>query len=359
MLHHHELSQWEKIRRGFYAIIRDALEKTLIEYALVESYQGFCRQMQEYPFVERRELKPGAITRKREYPCQNRGLVLFYEGSLDTNMQKYFRFRERNRVSLKNLREYFVDMELPEDLEAGMKYVENEDFTKLFRSLLPLDYALLVQHDPLAKKRIRYLVSNFHVKIDGLLDQMVENMAKRLRYINRDLYEKGEEYAEALERKFFEYYSFHHAVGGRRSAAIVAAELFTMQEFCGTVYVTSAEARSLTCISEQGIAKFVLLELTDEEIEGIVGKEEKNKEEFRRDFLIAKTPQGGVAIFHVLYQHTEQALPPKDGTLRDTLNIKERWVTITNQSLIPVPAVTDRRPLPYPTIYRELSPGDV
>ncbi|RMF84329.1 MAG: hypothetical protein D6736_19520 [Nitrospinota bacterium] len=360
MLQHHELSQWEKTRRGFYFIIRDTLERALIEYTLVESYANFMREAQAYPYVERRELKPGAVTRKQEYASQNPCLVLFYEGTLDTSMKKYFRFRERNRVSLKNLKEYLVDIELPEDLETSMKYVENADFTKFFHSLLPLDYALLIQHDPLAKKRIRYLVSHFHVKIDGLLDQMVENMAKRLRYINRDLYEKGEDYAEALERKFFEYYSFHHSAGGRRSAAIVAAELFHTLEFCGTVYVGSAEARSLTRISpEEGIAKFVLLELSEEEIEGIIRKTGSSREEFCRDFLIAQTRRGGVVIFQVRYQHTEHALPPKDGTFHETLNIKERWITVSSQSLIPVPHVIDRRPIAYPTIYRDLPLSDM
>lgn len=356
MLKHYELSHHEKIRRGFYTIIRDVLEKTLIEYTLVDSYHSFCRELQEYPFVERRELKPGAITRKQEYACQNRCLVLFYEGSLDSTTQKYFRFRERNRVSIRNLKEYFVDMDLPEDLETGMKYVENPDFTKLLRLLLPLDYALLIQHDPLAKKRIRYLLSHFHVKVDGLLDQMVESMGKRLRYISRDLYEKGEDFAEALERKFFEYYSFHHDVGGRRSAAIVAAELFSGLHFLWTVYVGSAEARSLTRISEKGVAKLVLLELTEEEIEGIIKKEKLDKEDFIHSYLIAKTPQGGVGIFYVFYQHTDPALPPKEGSLRDTLNIKERWISISDQFLIPVPAVNDKRPISYPTIYKDTLP---
>ena len=57
--------------------------------------------------------------------------------------------------------------------------------------------------------------------------------------------------------------------GGRRTAAIVAAQYLKRIPCITTVYVGSNESRSLIRISERGVSKYILLKLTNAEMESI------------------------------------------------------------------------------------------
>ena len=124
-----------------------------------------------------------------------------------------------------------------------------------------MDYAILVQQDPSIKRQNRYVMTHFHVRIDWPIDDATEDMAQQQRYISKELYEQNEKYAQSLHHKLFENYGFHHAVGGRRTAAVVAAQFLKRMHFISTVYVSSAEARTLTRLSERGISKYVLVKI--------------------------------------------------------------------------------------------------
>ena len=56
-----ELSMADKLTRSYYELLRDELDYSLIQYALIDSYQKFVSQKEPYPFVEKRELTPQVL----------------------------------------------------------------------------------------------------------------------------------------------------------------------------------------------------------------------------------------------------------------------------------------------------------
>ncbi|MCK4728292.1 MAG: hypothetical protein KAT27_05170, partial [Desulfobacterales bacterium] len=87
-----ELSRQDRLRRSIYEALRDELDEYLIEYGLVESYHNFVEKDVEYPFVEKRELKPRARIPDVEYERHNRFLVIFVEDFVRSDHKKYIRF---------------------------------------------------------------------------------------------------------------------------------------------------------------------------------------------------------------------------------------------------------------------------
>ena len=71
---------------------------------------------------------------------------------------------------------------------------------------LKMDYALLIQRNQ--RTKVQYGLTHFHVRVDWPIADAAEDMAQSLRYISKDLYEKGDKYAEDIQKKFFEYYGF-------------------------------------------------------------------------------------------------------------------------------------------------------
>jgi hypothetical protein len=188
------------------------------------------------------------------------------------------------------------------------------------------------------------------VKIDWPIDNATEEMGQYLRYIGKDLYEMGEKYAESLNHKLFENYGFHHAVGGRRTAAVVAAQFLKKMEFISTVYVASSESRTLTRLSERGVTRFVLVKLPVEEISRLVAESRMQFDNFVERFLIDLQDDYGVGVFQVVYSNTIHSKPPEDGKLRE-LKTDFQWLTVSDQLLVPLRGISDIYPIPYSTIY--------
>jgi len=243
-----------------------------------------------------------------------------------------------------------VDLKLYKRFSKNLTYFEEIDFFKLLDQLLPVDFALLIQREGFIR-RPRFLLSHFRVKIDWPIDAATEDLARDLRYISKDLYEKGERYAELLQQKFFEYYGLHYTAGGRRSAAIIAAQYLKQLDFISTIYVASASCRSLIRITTDGaISKFVLLKLSDEEIKKIALDNHLDKSEFEKYFIFHRLNDHGIALFEVTYTHTEASTPPSDGKIRD-LNPDAYWIVVNKQLLIPLFKYREIRPLEYRMIY--------
>ncbi|MBU4414491.1 MAG: hypothetical protein KJ976_05240, partial [Proteobacteria bacterium] len=216
-----ELSQANKLRRSFYELLRDELDQFLVRYTLIDSYNNFLSKNIPYPFVEKRELKPRARIPDMEYECQNVFLVIFLEDTIPAVHKKYIRFFDVNKTTKTNLLQSKT-LQLSDDFDRNQKYLDSVHFYDFIKILLPVDYALLIQRTAGIKKRDRYNLSHFHVKIDWPIADSAEDLAQSLRYISKDLYEKGDKYAEDIQKKFFEYYGLHVTAGGRRTAAIVA-----------------------------------------------------------------------------------------------------------------------------------------
>ena len=218
----YQLSFKQRLRRSVYEVLRDQMDGMLVEYALVDSYNNFLQAGEPYPFVAMRELKPRARFREREYHLQNHFFIIFCEGSISGSYKKYIRFFDSNKITKETVRE-LTHIVFHRKYQKNIRYFDNDNFGRFLLDLTSVDYALLIQQDPSVKRQSKYVMSHFHVRIDWPIDDATEDMAQKLRYISKDLYERGESYAQHLHHKLFENYGFHYSVGGRRTAAVIAS----------------------------------------------------------------------------------------------------------------------------------------
>jgi hypothetical protein len=343
------LSRQDRLRRSIYESLRDELEEYLLEYGLVESYQKFVKKGIPYPFVEKRELKPRARIPDVEYELHNRFLVIFVEDLIPSAYKKYIRFFDENKVTKENLMRSQT-VRFSKKYFRNIKYFESTHFSDFLKTILPVDYALLIRRDPTIKARNRYSLSHFHIRIDWPIADAAEDLACELRYVSKDLYEKGEAYAEEIQKKFFEYYGFPLTAGGRRTAAMVAAQFLKRIPCISTVYVGSSESRAVYRHSERGVSKYILMRLSKADMADIAESQQWKPDTFKKNYVIAREDDAGIVIFQATYHHTSHARPSEDGKLRE-LNSEYSWLTVTNQSILPRLGAWDKSPLPYSIIY--------
>ncbi len=321
----------------------------MLEYSLIDSYKDFLCKNQPYPFVEKRELKPRARLPLREYECQQAFLVLFVEDAIPSVHKKFIRFLDVNKTTKTNLLAT-NSLALSNKFDRNQKYLESVHFHGFLKSLLSVDYALLIQREPATASRDRYVLTHYHVRIDWPITSAAEDLAQTLRYISKDIYEKGDKYAEDAQKKFFEYYGVPLTVGGRRTAAIVAAQYLKRVPCITTVYVSSSESRALLRLSERGISKAVLIKITEREMEQIAEENNLAYRTFTKNYVIAPEKGYGVCIFQAIYAYTNQARPPEDGKLRE-IKPDLNWLSVSGEYLLPKPHVRSYPPLPLNFIY--------
>lgn len=341
------LSREGQLRRSYYQVLRDELDQFVVEHSLVGSYNNFVIQKTPYPFVELRELKPRARIPSTEFEGQNSFLIIFSEEFIDKKHKKYIRFFDANKTTKTNLlsHHHFPDLE---NFNRNLKYFETKDFFSLLRPLLSVDYALLIQRDQLIK--IQYALTHFHVRVDWPIAEAAENLAKDLRYISKDLYEKGDKYAENLQKKMFEYYGIPIMSGGRRTAAIVAAQYFKQFDGITTIYVSSSESRTLFRIDEKGVSKSVLVKLSAAQISSLSDQAQMPQHNLTKNYVIARQNKSYICVLNVRYDHTSHSLPSEGGRLRE-LNFDTNWLTVAEEHILPKPWVTKYGPIPYKMIY--------
>jgi len=344
-----ELSQTNRLRRSFYELLRDELDQYLLRYALIDSYNNFLSKNQPYPFVEKRELKPRARLPIQEYEPHNTFLLIFVEDTIPAVHKKFIRFLDVNKTTRTNLLASDC-LSLANAFDRNQKYLESAHFYDFLRELLPVDYALLIQRDPATRIRDRYLLSHYHVRIDWPIAEAAESLAQSLRYISKDLYEKGEKYAEDIQKKFFEYFSIPVTVGGRRTAAIVALQYLKRIPCISTVYAASSESRALLRISERGTTKAVLVKFSEPEAEQIARDKNLSSRSFHKNYVVARERKELVCLFQVAYAYTNHARPPDDGKLRD-IKPDLNWLSIGGEYILPKPGVRKYPPLPHNLIY--------
>ena len=344
-----ELSKADRLRRSYYELLRDELDHFLINYALIDSYRKFAERNVAFPFVEKRELKPRARIPDVEYDCQNTFLLIFLEETLSSEHKKYIRFFDVNKTTKTNLLQSKT-LPLSGKFDRNQKHLESANFYDFIKVLLPVDYALLIQRDRVSKARNKYSLSHFHVKIDWPIADAAEAMARDLRYISKDLYEKGDKYAEDIQKKFFEYYGLSTMAGGRRSAAIVAAQYLKQIPCISTVYAGSSESRALIRISERGVSKAILMPFTSTELAQICEENQISPRTFKKYYVIDSNGKYGVCIFQATYAYTSHSRPPEDGKLRD-LKPDLSWLTVGGQHILPKPGVYKYPPLSTNLIY--------
>ena len=344
-----ELSQADRLRRSYYELLRDELDQLLIQHALIDSYNNFRNRKVKYPFVEKRELKPRARIPDLEYECQNVFLVIFVEDIIPLENKKYIRFFDVNKTTKANLLQSKT-LPLANKIDRSYKYLDSAHFSNFLKILLPVDYALLIQRNPSGKARSRYSLSHFHVRIDWPIADAAEDLARSLKYISKDLFEKGDKYAEDIQKKFFEYYGLPLMAGGRRTAAIVAAQYMKRIPCISTIYAGSSESRALLRISERGPSRAVLMKFTATEMEQIAEENNMALQTFKKNYVVAREKKSGICVFQATYSPTDQSRFPDDGKLRD-LKPDLSWLTIGGQHILPKPGVWKRPPIPLNVIY--------
>jgi hypothetical protein len=344
-----ELSQADRIRRSYYELLRDELDHFLLQYALIDSYHNFSSHQIDFPFVEKRELKPRARIPDQEYETQNTFLVIFVEDILPSEHKKYIRFFDVNRTTKTNLMKSKT-LALTQNFDRNWKYLESIHFRNFIKPLLPVDYALLIQRDPSGVAKGRYSLSHFHVRIDWPIADAAEDLAQSLRYISKDLYEKGDKYAEDIQKKFFEFYGLPVMAGGRRTAAIVAAQYMKKIPGITTVYAGSSEARSLIRISERGLSKAVLMKFSAGDIDQIVESNGLTPRSFKKNYVVDSQKKDFICIFQATYARTYHSRPPEDGKLRE-IKPDVNWLAVGEQHIMPKPGVWKYPPLPINIIY--------
>ncbi|MCP4689401.1 MAG: hypothetical protein GY859_15210 [Desulfobacterales bacterium] len=344
-----ELSRANRLRRAYYELLRDELDQQLLHYALVDSYRKFRARKIPYPFPEKRELKPRARIPDIEYDCQNSFLILFIEDTIPASHKKYIRFFNVNKTTKTNLLRS-KSLPLSNKFDKSQKHLESAHFMDFLKMLLPVDYALLIQRDPELRARDRYSLTHFHVRVDWPIVDAAEALARDLRYISKDIYEKGDKYAEDVQKKFFEYYGLPLMAGGRRTAAIVAAQYLKQIPCITTVYAASSETRALIRISERGVAKSVLMRFEKKKINEIAEAYHINPNVFKKNYTVASTKKWGICIFQSTYNITNHARPPDDGKLRE-IKPDLSWLTVSGQHILPKPGVWKYPPVPWNVIY--------
>ena len=244
----------------------------------------------------------------------------------------------------------FKTLSLSHKFDRNWKYLETVHFRNFLKILLPVDYALLIQRDPAGVSRNRYSLSHFHVRIDWPIAEAAEDLARSLRYISKELYEKGDKYAEDIQKKFFEYYGLPVMAGGRRTAAIVAAQYMKRIPGITTVYVGSSETRSLIRISERGVSKAVLMKFSQKDLEPLLDGNHLTPRTFNKNYVVAREKKQAVCIFQASYARTSPSRPPEDGKLRD-IKPDLNWLAVGEQHIMPKPGVWKYPPLPLNIIY--------
>jgi hypothetical protein len=345
-----QLSQANRLRRSYYELLRDELDQFILQYGLTNSYHRFKRKFINYPFVEKRELKPRAIIPDKEYEAQNAFLVIFIEDAIPAVHKKYIRFFDVNRTTKTNLTRA-TTLPLTSKVDTYQKYLESAHFFDFMKILLPVDYALLIQRDPSVKVRDRYILSHFHVRIDWPIADAAEDLARNLRYISKDLYEKGDKYAEDIQKKFFEYFGLPVMSGGRRTAAIVAAQYLKRIPCITSVYVGSSESRAIIRLSERGVSKFILMKLSKEDVKELTDIHKMNTRIFQNNYTVTKEKDSSICIFQTAYARTSHAKPPEDGKLRE-IKPDVSWLKVDGQHIIPRPGIWKYPPLEYNVIYQ-------
>lgn len=328
-----ELSRAHKLRRIYYEVLRDDLDEFVLQYGLVESYDNFKKNNMGYPFVERRELKPRARIPGIEYEEHNAFLIIFVEDTIPAPCKKYIRFFDVNKTVKGNLLASGI-LDLSHEFDRSWKYLDSVKFTDFMRTLLPVDYALLIQRDPVSRSSDRYALSHYHVRIDWPIAEAAEEMGKDLRYILKDLYERGDKCAEDIQKKFFEMHGLPIMAGGRRTAASVAAQYLKRLNSISTVYVSSSESRSVLRFSERGFSRYILVRFTLAEMLEVSEDNSMNLETFTSNYVIDYEEKDGVCILRVDYDHTPPAKPPSDGKIRP-IKAETAWTTISNQLIMP------------------------
>ncbi|MBU4283853.1 MAG: hypothetical protein KJ968_01990 [Nanoarchaeota archaeon] len=309
-------------------------------------------------------LKPGSIgcgVLEEKSVLHNDALVFFTEDRLKDELKEFIEFKDKyNYITKDTLTEQQkVDKDFASKFKSSTTFIENKGFENTLKELLKSDYGLLIQPSPRITKADKYALTHYRVEVSRKIDPVVESLVKKLGYIEKDLYEKGEEYQGKLEEKFFAYYGFHYTAGGRRRAGIIASQIFRDMEMSFATYIASKEARTLTKITEnEEKIRYALVNLSKKEIKkkirpalvDLSHKENKKLEEVEQGFREQFVYDENICVLQVIYDTTKYSRPIKSSRRRK-LDSNKRWLKIIKERIIPKRKFVDTVPIPCNIVY--------
>lgn len=273
--------------------------------------------------------------------------MFLIDGTLPRPLNKHFRLRTSNRVTWRNIQRLAPDLDLS-DFKAAHCRLDMPGFEPLLSRLLALDYALLAQE---SAENGGMALSHMHVKLERLTDTAIKELGKQLGYIDRRLFERGEDYVEALESKFFEYFGFSANSAGRKSAAAMAAQLLSAHGRRFAVFVAGQEDCRLT-ILDQGplINQYLLIRPAGSALQRFQRAAINAGVQDLGDYALARlddtrsSDSAFPLLYHLCLERTAAAQSgQRQHRDRDLL---KPWLRIKNADVLPRPGVSAPK-IPY------------
>jgi hypothetical protein len=324
-----------KARPLGFAAVRRHLTGLLIRHTLVDSFGNFKDAGKPYPYARPSELMPLAAARSRERSYQNTALIFAVNGRLPVSLNKHFRLRASNQVTWRNIQRLAPEIDLS-DYKAGDGSFESENVDGLLGKLLPLDYALLVQQEPEGEA---FQLSHLHVKVERLTDNAIKDLGRKLGYIDRRLFERGEDYVDALETKFFEFYGFSPNASGRKSAGAMAAQLFGDAGLEFAVFVASQDNNRLALLDDSDtVCHYLLVRLDSSARSRFEAALAAAGRADAEPYFVASEDDGApVLILRARFRRTA-VTEPEQRTRRDK-DVLQPWLELVAEQVLPRPDV--------------------
>ena len=317
---------------------RRRLIDLLLRHCLIESFYRFISNGKPYPFATAKQLLPGQGQGWMEHQDQNAVLMFIIDGNLPRPLNKHFRLRASNRVTWRNIQRLAPDLDLS-DFKANHCRLDDAGFAQLLPRLISFDYALLAERQDVGGGMA---LSHMHVKVERLTDTAIKELGKKLGYVERRLFERGEDYVEALESKFFEYFGFSANAAGRKSAAAMAAQLLTAHGQRFLVFVAGQEDCRLTVLDESSeIEQYLLIRPTGAALKRLhlasaaAGVEDLSNYALTR----LQDTEAPDTVFPMLYRLTLErtlAAQPGNRSHRDR-DLLKPWLWIKDAVVLPRP----------------------
>ncbi len=322
-------------KENSYSEMQNLLRDFLIRNTLIESYHSFALNDKPYPFATLRSLIPGISTDAYEHPFQRSALVLVIDEPISAGLRKHIRFRSANEINYENLARLAPKV-AKQDIMPDKLSLPDTQFSKYFNQLLDIDYALLLQR-LLPKHPIE--LTHLHVKVERLTDNAVRFLARDLGYIRRSLYEKGEAYAEILERKYYEYFGFAPNASGRKCAAAMATQLLSTQVERFSVFVSCQEDCRLTLLDEtKMISHYLLIKIKNIDLDKL---SIANLQHYTVNKKIL-SDNTHIVCYCIKFRRTSVAQPLRHkGLLRSDESLRKPWLEKFESFILPLPGHTD------------------
>ncbi len=324
---------------------RDRLVEFLLGYSLIESYFSFVRARKAYPFMPKSSVVPGSAVPRGEHRHQNTAFLILLDAPMPEMLIKHFRLRKSNRVTAQNLRQFSSDLVM-DHIDPQALDLSSPESDDLLRRLLPLDYAILAERShpggPLQ-------LSNCHVKIERLTDNAIRELGLDLGYIERRLFERGEDYVDALEAKFYEYYGFPGNASGRKSAAAMAAQMLSKAGARFTVLLANQDDCRITVLDDGAIVtQYMLIRLDRDDTAQLIRSARAFGAPDAGPYTVLRDGRNAPIV---LYRVDFARAAPARGRLRSDADrlLREPWLEIVDEWVLRVPTGDTGENTEYPT----------